>query len=194
MEKDQMISSTKVVIIGGSAGSLDVLLQLLPKLHRIHSFAIVIVVHRKSAEDTNLEDLIALKTTIPVKDVEDKIMLSPGFIYIAPSDYHLLFEKNNLLALDTSEKINHSRPSIDVSFESAADAFGSDLVGILLSGANADGTEGLIAIKKAHGITVVQQPQTAEMAFMPENAVRYANPDYVLDVAGILEFMVSIDK
>lgn len=187
-----MTTGCKVVLIGGSAGSLEVLMQILPAIPVTISFAIVIVVHRKSAEDSTLEELIALKTTVPVKEVEDKTPLLPGFIYIAPSDYHLLFEKNYLLSLDTSEKINHSRPSIDVSFESAADAFGPELVGILLSGANADGTEGLKAIKKAHGTTVVQKPESAEMTFMPLHAITHTTPNYILEVSEILELILSI--
>ncbi|MDR6967540.1 two-component system chemotaxis response regulator CheB [Flavobacterium arsenatis] len=188
MEKNKLISDCKVLIIGGSAGSLDVLLKILPHLE-IPSFAIVIILHRKHTEDTTLEELIAVKTKIPVKEVEDKVVLEAGFIYIAPSDYHLLFEKNDLLSLDTSEKVNYSRPSIDVAFESASDIYGKALVGILLSGANADGTDGLIAIKNNGGTIVVQKPETADMPFMPNNAIEHTSPDYVLDVSEILEFI-----
>lgn len=192
MEKDQITPPVRIVIIGGSAGSLEVLLQVLPNLSPMDSFALVIVLHRKSSEDMTLENLIALKTTIPVREVEDKTPLLPGFLYIAPSDYHLLFEKNDLLSLDTSEKINHSRPSIDVSFESAADAFGTAVVAILLSGANADGTAGLIAIRDAGGTTVVQKPETAEMPYMPANAIAHLTPDYLLDVREIANFIEGL--
>lgn len=194
MEKDKIISGCKVVIIGGSAGSLEVLMKILPRLDHIKDFSLVIVMHRKGSEDTILEELIASKTNIPVMEVEDKVALLPGYIYIAPSDYHLLFEKNNLLSLDTSEKINYSRPSIDVSFESAAEAYGSSLVGILLSGANADGTEGLRIIKNAGGIIAVQDPETAEMPFMPNNALLNSDPDYILDIEKILKFLTSINS
>lgn len=192
MEKDTLISGCKVLIIGGSAGSLDVLLKILPHL-KVSSFAIVIVLHRKHTDDTTLEELIAAKTSIPVKEVEDKVALEPGFIYVAPSDYHLLFEKNDLLSLDTSEKINYSRPSIDVAFESASDVYGASLVGILLSGANADGTDGLIAIKKAGGTIIVQKPETADMPFMPNNAVVHTSPDFILNVSEILQLITKIN-
>lgn len=191
MEKDRV--KCKVLIIGGSAGSLEVLIELLPRLNMVPSFAIVLVLHRKNTEDSTLEELISFKTHIPVKDVEDKTPLLPGFIYIAPSDYHLLFENTGVLSLDTSEKINYSRPSIDVSFESAAEVYGPELIGILLSGANADGTEGLLAIKKAGGAIVVQIPESAQMPFMPMNAVSNANPHHVLDVEGILDFITHIN-
>ncbi|MHA3788410.1 chemotaxis protein CheB [Flavobacterium hauense] len=193
MEKDGVKQDCKVLIIGGSAGSLEVLMEMLPKLAFVPTFAIVLVLHRKSAEDSTLEELISYKTTIPVKDVEDKTPLLPGFIYIAPSDYHLLFEADNVLSLDTSEKINYSRPSIDVSFESAAEVYGAALAGILLSGANADGTEGLLAIKKAGGVIVVQVPETAQMPFMPMNALTNASPHYVLDVKGMIDFILQIN-
>ncbi|MGK4566259.1 chemotaxis protein CheB [Flavobacterium sp. 3HN19-14] len=191
MEKSQITTATRVVIIGGSAGSLDVLMKILPRLQAIASYALVIVLHRKSAEDSTLEELFALKTSVPVREVEDKTPLRHGFIYVAPSDYHLLFEKNNLLSLDTSEKVNHSRPSIDVSFESAADVYGENLTGILLSGANSDGTNGLITLKESGGITIVQNPDTAEIDFMPRHAIDNAVIDYVLDVEGILSFLNS---
>ena len=191
MEEGQITTATKVIIIGGSAGSLEVLMKVLPRLAAIPSYALVIVLHRKSAEDSTLEELIALKTSIPVKEVEDKTPLRHGFIYVAPSDYHLLFEKNNLLSLDTSEKINHSRPSIDVSFESAADVYGENLTAILLSGANADGTEGLKDIKKTGGLTIVQSPKSAEVDFMPRHAMMNAEVDYVLDLEGIFGFLDS---
>ncbi|RDI14627.1 chemotaxis protein CheB [Flavobacterium sp. AG291] len=194
MEKNRVIEGCKVLIIGGSAGSLEVLMELLPKLTFVPDFAIVLVLHRKSAEDSTLEELISYKTEIPLMDVEDKTPLRSGFIYIAPSDYHLLFETNDVLSLDTSEKINYSRPSIDVSFESAAAVYGPALVGILLSGANSDGTEGLLAIKRAGGSIVVQMPESAQMPFMPMNAIENTSPHYVLDVKGILNFILHINS
>lgn len=193
-ENKRIIKDCKVVIIGGSAGSLQVLLQVLPFIDNPISFAIVIVVHRKHSDEQTLEDLIDLKSRVNVKVVEDKVALKTGFIYIAPSNYHLLFEKEETLSLDTSEKINYSRPSIDVSFESAAEIYGSNLIGILLSGSNSDGTIGLKAIQQAGGITVVQNPLSAEMPFMPNNAILHTKPDYVLNTEEILEFIKEINK
>ncbi|MHC0440349.1 chemotaxis protein CheB [Flavobacterium sp. 3-210] len=194
MEENKIISDCKVVIIGGSAGSLNALMQILPELTKLNNFAIVIVLHRKSTDDQTLENLITLKSNVKVMPVEDKTPLLPGFIYIAPSNYHLLFEKEGFFALDTSEKINYSRPSIDVSFESAAEIYGSSLIAILLSGSNSDGTEGLKAIKAAGGIIAVQNPLSAEMPFMPNNAILYTNPDFILNTQEILHFITSINK
>lgn len=194
MEEDKIISGCKVVIIGGSAGSLNALMQILPELPDLNGFAIVIVVHRKSTDDQTLEDLISLKSSIPFKIIEDKVPLVPGFVYVAPSNYHLLFEKNQTLSLDISEKINYSRPSIDVSFESAAEIYGNSLVGIILSGSNSDGTQGLKAIKEAGGTIAVQNPLSADMPFMPNNAILYTNPDFVLNTNEILRFIISINS
>jgi two-component system chemotaxis response regulator CheB len=193
MEKNKRVTNCKVVIIGGSAGSLQALLQILPFIEKPVSFAIVIVVHRKNSDEQTLEDLIALKSKIKVKEVEDKVKLEAGFIYIAPSNYHLLFEKEETLSLDTSEKINYSRPSIDVSFESAAEIYGQNLVGILLSGSNSDGTVGSRAIQATGGISVVQNPLSADMPFMPNNAILHTAPDFVLTTEEILEFIKGIN-
>ncbi|WP_347052060.1 chemotaxis protein CheB [Flavobacterium olei] len=194
MEKNKGIKDCKVVIIGGSAGSLQALLQILPFVEDTISFAVIIVVHRKHSDEQTLEALIALKAKIKVKEVEDKIKLKSGFIYIAPSNYHLLFEKEGTISLDTSEKVNYSRPSIDVSFESAAEIYASHLVGILLSGSNSDGTFGLKTIQEAGGTTIVQDPLSAEMPFMPNNAIVHNKPDFILKTEEILEFINAINK
>lgn len=189
MEENALIQNCEMLIFGGSAGSLEVLVQILPRLKPVRKFAIVIVLHRKSAEDTTLENLIAMKTDIPVAKIEDKEFLKPGTIFIAPSDYHLLFEKTGHIALDVSEKVHYSRPSIDVTFESAAIAFGSKCTAILLSGANADGTEGLKLIAKVGGTVIVQDPSTAVMPFMPESAIAALTPNYILNIHEIINFV-----
>jgi len=191
MEEAAVKSNFKVLIIGGSAGSLEVLIRILPQLTTI-TFALVIILHRKAGDDSMLEELMAAKTTVPVMEVDDKTPLVPGSIYIAPSDYHLLFERDDILSLDASEKINFSRPSIDVSFESAAEIYGSRLTAVLLSGANSDGTNGSIAIKNAGGMVVIQKPETASMSYMPNSAIQNMAPDYILDVDGILDFIHNI--
>ncbi|GAB3700277.1 chemotaxis protein CheB [Spirosoma flavus] len=178
-----------MLLIGGSTGSIEVLIQLLPALKAPLSFALVLVVHRKNTADSTLVNLLSLKTAIPLQEVDDKDPILPGTIYLAPADYHLLIEKDMTFSLDDSEKINYSRPSIDVTFESAADVFGPSLIGILLSGANTDGTAGLNAIKKAGGVTVVQKPETAQVAFMPQQAIEGAPIDWVLDVREMEKFM-----
>ncbi|OXA91255.1 chemotaxis protein CheB [Flavobacterium hercynium] len=193
MEESKVINKYKLVIVGGSAGSLNALMQILPSLNALNAFALVIVLHRRSTDDMTLEELVKIKTITPVKLVEDKVKLEPGFIYVAPANYHLLFEADDRLALDISEKVNYSRPSIDVSFESAAQVYGSQLVGILLSGSNADGTEGLKYIQKLGGTIIVQDPKSADMPFMPNNAIANMTPDRILDIEGILDYITNIN-
>ncbi|HSD09249.1 chemotaxis protein CheB [Flavobacterium sp.] len=193
MAQNKVISDYKVVIIGGSAGSLQALMNILPAIPAITTFALVIVLHRRSTDDLTLERLIKIRTKIPVEIIEDKLPFLPGYLYIAPSNYHLLFEKNGTLALDSSEKVNYSRPSIDVTFESAAEVYGRNLVGILLSGSNADGTAGIKAIQAAGGVIIIQDPISAEMPFMPNHAIQNSTPDYIMHPHEILDFINSID-
>lgn len=190
MEKDPL-TPCRLLLIGGSAGSLDVLLQVLPSLGAV-SFPVVVVLHRKSTEDTALEELLLLKSRIPLLETEDKTPLLPNRLYVAPADYHLLFEKNGTISLDTSEKVNYSRPSIDVSFESAAEAYGESVAALLLSGANADGTDGLKAIAEAGGRVAIQDPKTAEIHFMPQHALQHVSVDAVLGVEDMASFISKL--
>lgn len=194
MEENDLKKTFKAIVIGGSAGSLSVIFEMLPALQTNLSAAIIFVLHRKNSADSSLSSLLSTKTQIPTKEVEDKDPLIPGTIYLAPADYHLLIEKNLSFSLDSSEKINFSRPSIDVTFESAADVFGPDLIAILLSGANDDGTAGLLAVKKSHGLAIAQKPESAQMPFMPQHAISNMDIDLILDVKGISNFINSLAK
>lgn len=184
----------KILVIGGSAGSLEVLLKVLPQLHQTISFSIVIVLHRKNSADSALSELFSTRTKIPVYEVEDKQAILPGNIYVAPADYHLLIEKENIFSLDFSEKINYSRPSIDVTFESAADVFNKDLICLLLSGANMDGSNGLKVAKEKGALTLVQDPETAESSAMPAIAIKNNQIDVILNPDGIIEFINTINN
>ncbi len=170
MAQDRL-SKYKLVAIGGSAGSLDVVMKMIAQLPATMQATIVVVLHRKNANDSILVDIFSAKTKLPVKEVEDKELLLPGTIYLAPPDYHLLIEDAQNFSLDSSEKVHYSRPSIDVTFESVADVFGDAAIGILLSGANADGAKGLLKIKQNGGYTIAQDPASAEVGFMPQQAI-----------------------
>ena len=189
MAEDSELNPKTVVVIGGSTGSIDVLLQLLPALPNPLTFAMIVVIHRKNTPDSAMANLLAARTYVPVQEVGDKDLLTAGTIYLAPADYHLLLEKDGTFTLDYSEKVQYSRPSIDVTFESVADVYGPDTTGILLSGANADGTAGLRAIGQAGGTTIVQHPSTAQMAFMPQQAMQNVQIDHVLTVPEMIEFL-----
>lgn len=181
----------KGVVIGGSTGSLGVVLNLLPQVAPEITVPLIIVLHRKGDAGTSLEDLIASKTVLTVERVEDKTPLEPGKVFVAPSDYHLLVEKEYILSLDSSEKVLFSRPSIDVTFQSAAHCFGTNLLGILLSGANRDGADGLSAIKAAGGMVAIQDPLNAANAVMPQAALEQIRPDFVFkdkDIAPLIHY------
>jgi len=192
MAEDRLSGKGTLLLIGGSAGSLEVLLKVIPKLRTDIAFPIVIVIHRKDTSDSTLCDLLSSRTKLPVNEVEDKDALLPGHIYIAPANYHVLFESNRSFSLDVSEKVNYSRPSIDVAFESAAEAFGSGVTGILLSGANSDGTNGLRKISELGGTAIVQSPASADVPFMPEHAIQHTRTDRILDVSGITAYINSM--
>ena len=182
----------RLVIIGGSAGSLEVLLQVIPALKRSESISIVIVVHRKDFQDSLLLDLLTSRTKIPMKEIEDKEKLLVGHIYIAPANYHVLFENRDAMSLDYSEKVNFSRPSIDVTFESAAEAFGKEAIAILLSGSNSDGAAGLKAIHGGGGISIVQSPESAVFPYMPEQAMLSGAVDHVFDPMAMVAYINGI--
>lgn len=164
-------TDTDIILIGGSAGSLQVILEMIKKLDENLGIPIVLVVHRKAYSTSILPVLLQQFSPIEVMEVEDKTELRNNVFYVAPSDYHVLFDDEKTMSLDSSEKMNYSRPSIDVSFQSAAEIFGHRMVGILLSGANADGVEGLKYIRKKKGRVWIQEPETAEVDYMPKQAL-----------------------
>lgn len=189
MEENLLKPARRLLVIGGSAGSLEVLFKLLPLLRPDLPFAVVLVLHRRNSSDSSLSDLLGSKTLNPTREVEDKEPVVPGTIYLAPADYHLLIEKNLTFSLDYSEKVNFSRPCIDVTFESASEVYAADLVAILLSGANEDGTDGLRTVKKAGGTAIVQDPETAQMPFMPQHAMSEVPVDHVFSILQMADFI-----
>ena len=186
--------SLQAVVIGASAGGVQALSQVLPALPVDFPVPVIVVVDIPPRRDNALVDLFAAKCRIPVKEAEDKEPLQPGTIYFAPSDYHLLVEAGGSLALSSDEPVNHSRPAIDVLFESAADAFGSELAGIVLTGANSDGAAGLRAICAVGGRGIVQDPASAEMATMPRAALAACPGSQAMkleDIHPALEAMIA---
>jgi two-component system chemotaxis response regulator CheB len=177
------------LIIGGSAGSLDVLLKVLPLLDPALSFPIVIVIHRKHGTDSLLPELLSGRTRLIVKEVDEKEPVVAGRVYIAPSDYHTLIEQDHTFSLDYSEKINYSRPAIDATFQTAAEVYGEKLVCLLLSGSNADGVNGLKSVNLWGGTAIIQDPATAQVAYMPEQAAIHAKIDYTLRIEDMAEFI-----
>ncbi len=192
MEENQLNTFKKVVAIGGSAGSLEVILHILQKLETINSIIIILILHRRNSDDNVLEELLRMKSGLTVTEIEDKTSIKAGNIYVAPADYHLLIETNQTFSLDVSEKVHYSRPSIDVGFESAAEVFGPNLIAVLLSGANSDGTEGLIAVKNHGGTVIIQTPETAEVPYMPNYAIDRVVADHILSPSEMTDFIRGI--
>ncbi|MCG2617174.1 chemotaxis protein CheB [Terrimonas sp. NA20] len=181
-----------MIIIGGSAGSLQVVFYLLGNCPPDFDIPILIVLHRDPQGISRLAELLATKTTLTVKEIEDKEPIEKGCVYVCPPDYHTLFEDESSFSLDYSEKINFSRPSIDVTFRSGADVFGNRLVCILLSGANADGADGLNYVRSHSGISVVHSPEEAEVRYMPEQALLQGKADHVLRKDEIMQFILRL--
>lgn len=174
------MNPVKLIVIGGSAGSLHVILDLLSPLDPGFPIPILIVLHRTGSFESGMEELLAARTRLKSKEVEEKELLMPGTVYICPSDYHVLIERDHSLSLDFSERVHFSRPSIDVTFRSAAEVYGEGLICLLLSGGNADGTEGLDHAKELGATTIVQDPVTAEVSYMPNYAIAHARVDLIL--------------
>lgn len=179
----------EALIIGGSAGSLDVLLKVLPLITPDLSFPVIIVIHRKHGTDSLLPELLSGRTKLIVKEIDEKEPVMAGTIYIAPSDYHTLIEQDRSFSLDYSEKINYSRPAIDVTFQTAAEVYRENLVCLLLSGSNADGVNGLKSVKAWGGTAVIQDPADAQVPYMPEQASIHVEIDYTLHVEDMAEFI-----
>ena len=171
-----------IIVIGGSAGSLDGLIELLPALPADLPTPVLVVVHLPPERDATLVRVLAGSCRLQVCEADDKMQCAAGVVYVAPPDYHLLVEADGSLALSADEPVHFSRPSIDVLFQSAADAFGERVLGILLSGASADGAAGLAAISARGGVTWVQKPESAAVAVMPAAALALV-PHSALDVS-----------
>ncbi|WEK34596.1 MAG: chemotaxis protein CheB [Candidatus Pseudobacter hemicellulosilyticus] len=191
MAKNILMPAIELIVIGGSAGSLDVILKQLPALRDNLPVAILLVLHRKagSSNEDILVDLLSTKTSWKVREAEEKEMITQGTIYVAPADYHLLLESDQSFSLDVSEKVNYSRPSIDITLESAAEVYGARLLAILLSGANADGAEGMQAVKTAGGLCVVQDPASAEVGYMPQQAIDQVMVDKIVPADHLAAFI-----
>lgn len=186
------VNTGKLVVIGGSSGSLQVIIQILGRLPDNYPIPLLLILHRAYSTDSMLLDLLVLKSNIMVREVEEKDKISPSCVYLAPADYHVLIEKDETFTLDYSEKLNFSRPSIDVSFISAAIVYGKKLTGILLSGANEDGAEGLKEIKKQGGHTIIQHPDEAVVNYMPLQASYKSRIDEVLNTEEISRYLISL--
>ncbi len=182
----------EIVVVGASWGGLRALQTLLRDLPADLGVAIAVAQHRTAESPRrSLESILQEQTRMRVLEAGDKEPIEPGHVYLAPPDYHLLVERGSF-ALSVDERVQFARPSIDVLFQSAADAYGERVIGIVLTGANEDGAAGLAAVKRRGGVAVVQDPVTAEAGAMPEAALKRTAADAVLPLEEIGAFVYRL--
>jgi two-component system, chemotaxis family, protein-glutamate methylesterase/glutaminase len=185
-------SRIQAVAIGASAGGVEALGVLLRGLPEGFLPSLLVVLHLPPDRPSLLPELLQARCRLPVREALDKEQMRPGCVYLAPPDYHLLVEKEGTLALSHDPPVAFSRPSIDVLFESAAEALGPALLGVVLTGANSDGAEGLKAIREAGGHAWVQSPEDAQAEAMPAAALERAGADLVLPLADLAERLTHL--
>lgn len=179
----------EAVVIGVSAGGLAAMDKILPQLNSDFCLPILIVQHINPNSENYLPTHYNVRCSLEVKEAEDKEPINPGTIYFSPPNYHLMVECDKSIALSVDPKVNFSRPSVDVLFETAASTYKEKLLGIILTGANKDGAAGVVKIKKKGGTTIVQAPETAEADAMPKAAIDAVDVDQVLSLEDITEFL-----
>jgi len=182
----------QAVVVGSSAGGLFALTTILEKLPEDYTLPIIIVQHRTKEQGQLLEEILQTKCKLKIKQADEKEKIKPGYVYVAPPNYHLLIEKDKTLSLSSDERIKFSRPSIDVLFETAAYVFQKHLIGIIMTGANSDGTEGMCAIQQLGGLTIAQQPSEAEYRMMPEAAIEAGCVGHVMSLIEIQSFLYNL--
>lgn len=183
--------AAQIVLLGGSAGSFKILFRIIKDLPEKLGKTIILIIHRKKNFFSEIEKLFADNSRMYMREIEDKDILKTDTMYIAPANYHTLIERGGYFSLDVSEPVWYSKPSIDVTFESAAEVYGDRCMAILLSGANQDGAEGLLKLKKSGSLTIAQEPGDAEMAEMPKAAINLGAADYVLTQDEIFKLLLS---
>lgn len=189
--KKQVIEA---VVIGASAGGVQALLALLADLPRSFRLPLIVVLHLPEGHDSQLAEIFQRRLPIAVREAADKESIAPATLYFACPGYHLSVEMDRSFSLSCEEAEHYSRPSIDFLMASAADAYGPALAGILLTGANADGADGLARIRQLGGVTVVQDPAEAEVATMPEAAIRKLRPHFILGLSAIRAWLLKLDR
>ncbi|GAB3412625.1 chemotaxis protein CheB [Massilia agilis] len=183
----------EAVVIGASAGGIDALLTLLPALPADLRLAVVCILHMPPDRESRLAELFDERLPQPVREAADKESIRPGTIYFAPPGYHLLVEQDRSFSLSCEPPVHFARPAIDVLMESAADAYGPALAGILLTGANQDGADGMAHIRACGGLAIVQDPDEAQVPATPMHAIRRCAPHLVLPLARIAALLPMLE-
>lgn len=183
------MSDYKAVMIGGSAGSFQVVTRILAAIPKNFDLPVFMALHRLKHVRSGFVEALSIKSNLPIVEPFDKEIIRPGVVYLAPANYHLYIEADKRFSLSTEEPVNHSRPSIDLSFVTAASTYKSKLVGIILSGANRDGARGLKSVKDNGGLTIVQDPKEAQVDTMPVSSMSMTKVDHVMNTDQIISFL-----
>jgi two-component system, chemotaxis family, protein-glutamate methylesterase/glutaminase len=186
-----MKSSREIIgiFIGTSAGGVQALQKIFSLLENNFTIPIAIVQHMPPSMNINLKLVFGSFTKLNLVEVSDKLPMQPGSIYFSPASYHTYLEKDCSFSLSLDEPVHFARPSIDVFFESVADSYGSNACAILLTGANADGAKGIYEVQKSGGLTIVQDPKTAEVTMMPLSALAIMQPDHLASLEEIASLL-----
>ncbi|TFF42497.1 chemotaxis protein CheB [Pseudomonas sp. RIT623] len=187
------MSGVGAIVIGASAGGVAALFSVLGALPAGFSVPVLCVLHLPDDRHSQLAEVLQRRLRRPVREAQDKAAIEPGLIYVAGPGYHLSVERDLSFSLSQEEPVHFSRPAIDLLFESAADAYGPALLGVLLTGANEDGARGLLRIRQSGGRTVVQDPRDAQVALMPEAALALHCPDHILPLSGIGQLLATLE-
>lgn len=183
----------EAIVIGLSSGGMSAMKVMFSLLPKDFNIPIIVVQHLNARSDSHWIKLLNEKSNLHIKEADEKEKILPGNIYIAPPNYHLLIEKDKTFSLTIDERVSYARPSIDVLFESAAESYRNKLIGVVLTGSNHDGTNGIKRIKEYGGLAIIQDPKTAESAYMPTSAIAAIEPDYILSLENIIELLIKID-
>jgi two-component system chemotaxis response regulator CheB len=186
------MTNYKAIVIGGSAGSFQVVTKILSTLPQNYGLSVFLSLHRLKHVRSGFLEALSLKSNLPIIEPVDKEQIKPGRAYLAPANYHMFIELGNRIALSTEEPVHHSRPSIDLSFLTAANAYREKIIGIILSGANADGAFGLKKIKEYGGLTIVQDPAECQVRTMTEASMKLTEIDHVFKTDQIANFLLNI--
>lgn len=182
----------RLIVIGCSMGGMSAMEQIFSVLPEHFPVPIIVAQHRYRTSGEALPSFLRRHSKLDVVDAQDKQWIHPGNVYLAPADYHLLVDRAGELSLSVDAAVAYSRPSIDVLFESAADAYGAGTIAVVLTGANADGARGAKRIKERGGFVVVQTPETAESPEMPAAAIAATRVDRILPLNRIGPFLVEL--
>ena len=181
------------VVIGASAGGVEALLTIFAELTADFPLPIIVVLHLPQERRSQLAEVFARRVALPVREVQDKQPIVPGTLYFAAPGYHVSIEHDHSFSLSQEEPVHYSRPAIDYLFESAADVYQQRLAAILLTGANRDGAQGLSQVKRSGGLTVIQDPDEAQVSTMPLAGLELCQPDCILPLHGIGRLLVELE-